>query len=179
MDESSVFDMPKPAAVAVHLFAIQGQFHFILIERSTYEGQHSGQIALPGGKPEPNDPDLLFTARRESCEEIGIDVINGTFLKRLSKVYIPVSGFEVNPFVIFHDAPPQLEQNFKEVAHILLVPTADLLNAENQQKQDIQLPNGMILKDQPCFILKEKVVWGATAKILDELRFLLSKDLLF
>ena len=179
MDESNLFDRPKPAAVAVHLFAIQGQFQFILIERSKYEGQHSGQIALPGGKPEETDPDLLFTARRESCEEIGIDVVKGTFLRRLSTVYIPVSGFEVNPFVIFHDAPPHLEQNFREVANIFLVPTTDLLNANNRQLQHIELPNGMILKDQPCFILKEKVVWGATAKILDELGFLLSNDLLF
>src|ERR1700704_4905362 len=33
---------------------------------------HQGQVALPGGKLEPQDPDLLATALREAHEEIGL-----------------------------------------------------------------------------------------------------------
>ena len=62
----------RPAAVAIHFYQKDANWQFILIERSTYNGQHSGQMAFPGGKPEPNDPHLEFTARRESFEEIGI-----------------------------------------------------------------------------------------------------------
>ncbi|MEY3100797.1 MAG: hypothetical protein RIS63_1701, partial [Bacteroidota bacterium] len=39
----------RPAAVAIHLYLKNAAWHFILIERSTYNGQHSGQMAFPGG----------------------------------------------------------------------------------------------------------------------------------
>ena len=46
----------RSAAVAIHFYFSNDQWYFILIERSTYNGQHSGQMAFPGGKPEPSDP---------------------------------------------------------------------------------------------------------------------------
>lgn len=87
----------RAAAVALHFYLKDEAWHFILIERSTYNGQHSGQMAFPGGKPEATDPHLEFTARRESFEEIGIPLHHGQHIKTLSNVWIPVSGFEVSP----------------------------------------------------------------------------------
>jgi 8-oxo-dGTP pyrophosphatase MutT (NUDIX family) len=47
--------------------------NFVVTLRQTYNGIHSGQISLPGGRFESSDKDLLQTALRETNEEIGVD----------------------------------------------------------------------------------------------------------
>ena len=37
--------------------------YLILIERNEYDGHHSGQMALPGGKMDPSDQDLRETGK--------------------------------------------------------------------------------------------------------------------
>jgi len=172
--ETSNVEQPRrPAAVAVHLYPQNSAWHFILIERSTYNGQHSGQMAFPGGKPEPTDPHLEFTARRESLEEIGIPTDQGQHLKTLSKVWIPVSGFEVSPFVFLHEQAPLLQPDPHEVQDIISVSVSDLLADSSLTSKDIEIPGGQILEAHPCFLLNNKIVWGATALMLNEVRMLL------
>lgn len=172
--ETSNVEQPRrPAAVAIHLYPQNSAWHFILIERSTYNGQHSGQMAFPGGKPEPTDPHLEFTARRESLEEIGIPRDQGQHLKTLSKVWIPVSGFEVSPFVFLHEQAPLLQPDPREVQDIISVSVSDLLADSSLTSKDIEIPGGQILEAHPCFLLNNKIVWGATALMLNEVRMLL------
>ena len=163
----------RAAAVALHFYLKDEAWHFILIERSTYNGQHSGQMAFPGGKPEATDAHLEFTARRESLEEIGIPIASGQHLQTLSKVWIPVSGFEVSPFVFLHEAAPLLQPDPREVQEIFSVALSDLLKEESCIQKDIRIPGGVILKDHPCFLLNDKIVWGATALMLNEVRMML------
>ena len=47
----------------------------LLIQRAEREGDRwSGQLAFPGGRIQPEDEDLAATARRETLEEVGIDL---------------------------------------------------------------------------------------------------------
>jgi 8-oxo-dGTP pyrophosphatase MutT (NUDIX family) len=163
----------RPAAVAIHMYPENSAWHFILIERSTYNGQHSGQMAFPGGKPDPTDPHLEFTARRESLEEIGIKIDQGQYISCLSKVWIPVSGFEVSPFVFLHEQAPLLQPDPREVQEIISVSVSDLLADSSLTSKDIEIPGGQILEAHPCFLLNNKIVWGATALMLNELRIML------
>ena len=165
----------RPAAVAIHFYQKDANWQFILIERSTYNGQHSGQMAFPGGKPDPTDPHLEFTARRESFEEIGIPLHHGQHIKTLSNVWIPVSGFEVSPFIFLHEVAPLLQPNPREVQQIFSIAISELLKEECCIQKDIHIPGGAILKDHPCFELQDKIVWGATALILNELKILLKE----
>lgn len=174
--ETSNAEQPRrPAAVAIHLYPQNSAWHFILIERSTYNGQHSGQMAFPGGKPEPTDPHLEFTARRESLEEIGIPTDQGQHLKTLSKVWIPVSGFEVSPYVFLHEQAPLLQPDPREVQEIISVSVSDLIADSSLTSKDIEIPGGQILEAHPCFLLNNKIVWGATALMLNEVRMLLGE----
>lgn len=174
--ETSNAEQPRrPAAVAIHLYPQNSAWHFILIERSTYNGQHSGQMAFPGGKPEPTDPHLEFTARRESLEEIGIPIDQGQHLKTLSKVWIPVSGFEVSPYVFLHEQAPLLQPDPREVQEIISVSVSDLIADSSLTSKDIEIPGGQILEAHPCFLLNNKIVWGATALMLNEVRMLLGE----
>jgi len=59
---------------AVSLILRSGpELEVLLIRRAEAEGDPwSGQMALPGGRREPQDDDLLATAVRESWEETGV-----------------------------------------------------------------------------------------------------------
>ena len=166
----------KKAAVGIHLYLHQEEWHFLLIERSSYDGKHSAQMAFPGGKPESTDLHLEHTARRESEEELAIPSIKGEKITELSMVWIPVSSFEVSPFVFLHDERPSIVINEREVAKYYEVKLNDLLDETSVSTTTIQVNNQVHLKDVPCFILNEKIVWGATALILAELKMLLFKD---
>ena len=163
----------RAAAVALHFYPKKEAWHFILIERSTYNGQHSGQMAFPGGKPDPTDPHLEFTARRESFEEIGIPLHRGQHIKTLTNVWIPVSGFEVSPFVFLHEQAPILQPDPREVQCIEEVALKDLLDNASLIYRDISIPGGKVLEAHPCFLLNDKIVWGATALMLNEVRMML------
>jgi 8-oxo-dGTP pyrophosphatase MutT (NUDIX family) len=96
----------RPSAVLILLYPNeQQQISVLLIERMTYDGHHSGQIAFPGGKAEPTDTDLQATALREFFEETGAD-ITPSVIGKLTPVYIPVSKFMVQPFVSYVEKKP-------------------------------------------------------------------------
>ena len=44
----------------------EGEARVVLIERTTGDGHHSGEVSFPGGKSEPDDADPAATALREA-----------------------------------------------------------------------------------------------------------------
>jgi 8-oxo-dGTP pyrophosphatase MutT (NUDIX family) len=166
-------DAIRESAVAIVLFEKNDLPHCLLIQRTEYEGKHSGQMSFPGGKKDPEDIDLEYTARRECFEEIGIPVEKGTLLGELTSVFIPVSSFIVRPFLFFHDEIVELVPNEREVAEIVSFQLSDLIKENVISTMEIPLTNGTYLKEVPYFDLEEKKVWGATALILNEMRELL------
>lgn len=165
----------KASAVAIILFENQDDHHFILIQRTEYNGKHSGQISFPGGKKEESDTSFEHTARRESFEEIGIDLGDATLLGKLSPVYIPVSGFLVEPFVFHYPYTPKFQLQDREVASIFSVPIKELLQETAISTMNISSENKLVMKNVPCFNLQEKQVWGATALMINELREVIIK----
>ena len=173
--ENQSEEIRKKAAVGIHVYLHEDNWHFILIERSSYNGKHSAQMAFPGGKPESSDLHLEHTARRESEEELAIPSVSGEKITELSLVWIPVSSFEVSPFIFLHDERPSIEINQREVSNYYEVKLADLLDETSVSTTSIQVNNELHMKDVPCFVLNKKVVWGATALILAEIKFLLQR----
>lgn len=163
----------RESAVAVILFEADGDMQCILIQRPTYIGNHSGQVSFPGGKREVEDDSLEVTAMRECLEEIGVDLKNATALGRLTPVFIPVSGFLVEPYLFLLPEPPVFIPDEREVEAVLTISLQELLREENIQAMDITVSTEMVLKDVPYFRLSDKQVWGATAFILSELREIL------
>ncbi|MCT4560044.1 MAG: CoA pyrophosphatase [Crocinitomicaceae bacterium] len=167
----------RNSAVAVHILA-SNEPQILLTQRSSYQGAHSGQISFPGGKMEPSDPNPIFTARRESFEETGLPLESGLELGELTEVYIPVSKFLVKPFVFLH---PTVDWNWKkddrEVDEIFFLPLEKLLDDNLRQSTHIDLGNGMLLKNIPCFNYENKIIWGATAIVLNEFKQLIKNAL--
>jgi 8-oxo-dGTP pyrophosphatase MutT (NUDIX family) len=160
----------KESAVAVILFETSNELKCTLIQRPHYEGAHSGQISFPGGKKEHQDTDLLITSMRETFEEIGIQLLHENLVGTLTSVYIPVSNFKVAPYVFYFPTTPMYKADNFEVAEIVEIKIKELLSESVIKQTSIPISNGNLLKDIPYFDLENKIIWGATALILNELR---------
>lgn len=169
-------DFPVPpharqAAVLALFYPKAGEWHLVFIERdsSNPKDRHGGQISFPGGKYEEGDGTLANTALREAEEEIGVSAQKVELLGALTDLYIPVSNFQANPFVGFTRETPTFIPQEREVRAILEVPFPLLQQPEIVQTIDLQLAQNLILQRVPYFNLFGKVVWGATAMMLNEL----------
>jgi len=158
------------SAVAILLFEEDNLWKSVLIERPIYEGVHSGQMAFPGGKQEKEDPNLISTALREMTEEIGFEDTDIHHLGELTNVYIPVSGFMVYPQVFFTNSIPVFTPDPREVKSVITFPIQELLDPSILLKTSIDLKNGTTLKDMSYFNIENRIVWGATCLMLNELK---------
>ena len=157
----------RQSGVLVLLYSLQGRLHVPLILRPTYDGAHSGQVAFPGGGSEEGDGDLTETALREAHEELGIAPDDVEVLGTLTDLYIRPSNYEVYPTVGRLKAKPAFRPDPNEVAKLLEVPLAALLNPDHQRREAWQLADRSALV--PFFAIQDQAIWGATAMILSEL----------
>lgn len=158
----------RKSGVLLLFYPHASHIYFPLIKRPQYPGAHSGQVALPGGKVEEGDPDVVFTALREAEEEIGIDAGKVEVIGSLTELYIPVSNFLVSPILGFLDHKPIFVPEQREVARIIPTPLNHLIQPEIVKRTPISLGGGKYL-ETPYFDIAGEVVWGATAMILSEL----------
>lgn len=148
----------------------------ILILRKTYRGVHSGQIAFPGGRYEPEDIVLSQTALRETEEEIGVPTSQINLVKELTKIYIPPSNFMVQPFIGHLNEKPKFVAQPTEVESIIEVPLTHFLDETIIITQTITTSYAVAI-EVPAFHLNGHVVWGATAMILSEVKHILKEVL--
>ena len=162
----------RPSAVLILLYPnVEQETSILLIERMTYDGHHSGQIALPGGKAEESDKNLEATAIREFFEETGSD-ITPNVIGKLTPVYIPVSKFMVQPFVAYVNQKPNFMASAHEVNELIEWQISDLLNPGIIKETTIEPTPGYKI-ETPYFDVQGKVLWGATAMMLNELKWVL------
>ncbi|MBK6978503.1 MAG: CoA pyrophosphatase [Cytophagaceae bacterium] len=161
----------RQSAVLILFYPFQNQAFVPLILRPAYDGTHGGQMALPGGKIEPSDENLIRTALREAQEEIGIKAIDVSILGKLTDVYIPVSNFNVLPVVGTIPYRPEFFPDATEVEKIFEISILDLLANENIEFRNVHVPNGTM--NVPGFDVHGQWLWGATALIFQELKDLI------
>lgn len=162
----------KKAAVMVVLEELRQQI--IIIERASHPlDKHKGQLSFPGGQYDAScDESLMDTAVRETREEIDLHIEPQQVIGPMSPLYIPVSNFQVQPFVTMLDEVKNLTPQPTEVAEIWRL-DLEVLFAHQIHKTEMRLATGMLLKDVPFYPLGEKKVWGATAMMLAELSAIL------
>lgn len=153
-----------------------GEAMLVLILRKIYKGVHSGQIAFPGGRMEPEDGNMQETALRETQEEIGANPENIAVLKELTHFYIPPSNFWVHPFIGITDTTQSFVPQESEVEAIIEVRVEDFLN-QKSLVQTILSTSYMVETTVPAFQLNGHIVWGATGMILSEVKAILKQVL--
>jgi 8-oxo-dGTP pyrophosphatase MutT (NUDIX family) len=166
---------PMKSAVLILFFeAEDSHLKFPLIQRPTYTGAHSGQIAFPGGKAEYTDPDLTYTALREAHEEIGVDPGKVEVAGNLSDLLITVSNFIVTPVIGFIKEQPDYVLDKQEVESVLEADLYDLLNPGKRKEGEV-VARGKYRIRTPYFEIEDRIVWGATAMMLSELSIVVGK----
>ena len=156
----------KKGAVTILLYPQQGLWHLPLMKRPDYQGIHSGQISLPGGKAEPQDQDRIQTALRETAEEIGVSIKREQVVGTLTPLYIMASHYEVLPVVAIMDQKPSFVPDPREVQALIQADLKQLMSPHTRQKKEIEVRGTAIMA--PYFDVQQEVVWGATAMILNE-----------
>ncbi len=157
----------RPAAVLVLLYPGADGLTLVLTERTSHLPSHAGQISFPGGALDPEDATLLQAALREANEELGIQPADLELLGELRPVYIPPSNFLVRPFVAYASRRPEFLPSPGEVASVLEVPLAHLLDPANVASE-VRVLQGARLQ-VPYFTFRGHKIWGATAAMLDDL----------
>jgi 8-oxo-dGTP pyrophosphatase MutT (NUDIX family) len=164
--QRSIPSHARIGAVLILLFEEDDNLKTCFIERTTYDGVHSGQIAFPGGKKEEGET-LVQAALREAEEEVGVKKGDVSILGQLTELYIPPSNFLVHPFVGAISYKPSFFPEPAEVAEVVEVKVDDLSDVRYRGEKKIKLSNGTIV-ETPYFNLHGKTVWGATAMIISE-----------
>ncbi len=159
---------PRKGGVLILLFEQNGIAHFPLIQRPNYEGIHSGQMALPGGRFEKSDADQYQTALRETEEEIGVDMKTVEIIGNLSEFFVAASNYMVLPVIGKVDYKPEFVPEPREVYDIITPSISHLIDQERLKEKEIVVRDRYRLKS-PYFDLEGRTVWGATAMMLSEL----------
>jgi 8-oxo-dGTP pyrophosphatase MutT (NUDIX family) len=169
---------PIPAAVLALLFpageheptvdgfATKGEPCLVLTRRSEHVESHKGQICLPGGALDSGES-ALDAALREADEEVGLARDGVRVLGRLTSLYIPVSGFRIEPFVAATDRRPTFRAAADEVDELIEISLTSLLDPARRGERHATRDEHPVVV--PYFEIAGRHVWGATAMILAEL----------
>jgi 8-oxo-dGTP pyrophosphatase MutT (NUDIX family) len=165
---------PRESSVMMLLYLREANWHTLLIERPGNQGAHSGQLAFPGGRIESHETPLE-AAFRETEEEVGISKHHIEVLGELSELYIPPSHFVVKPFVGLWLNQNPLRPNPDEVVRTLDVSLEYLFHPDSLQRHRVPITAGQATLVVPGFQIEDKILWGATAMMVQEFRYLLSQ----
>ena len=152
--------------------AVSRDLDVLLLARATTLRSHPGQIAFPGGRVDPGDPDPVAAALREAEEETGLDPAGVEVLGTLAPLPLEYSRHLVTPVIGWWRQPSAVRVvDVAESAAVFRAPVADLLDPA-QRGVTVVRRDGREWRG-PAFLVPhptgEHLVWGFTAMLLDGL----------
>lgn len=154
------------AGVLIPITCVDDQPEIILTLRSRRLSTHSGEVAFPGGRRDPGDVDLCYTALREAHEEIGL-------LPELVDVVGPMDslvsrfGIKVTPYVGIVPDVFDLRPNSGEIEEVFRVPVRYFLEDPREMTHRIDYEGRSWYV--PSYRYEGFKIWGLTALMLAEL----------
>ena len=135
--------------------------------------RHAGEISFPGGRRDPDDVDLRQTALREAEEEIGLAPDAVQLIGELTPTSTFVTGYIIHPFVGLVPAAQRWRLSPLEVDEVIELPLSALRSGRTRTRMERR----GISFETDAYMVGEHLIWGATARILDDL-FARSEELL-
>ena len=135
----------------------------ILTVRTAHLRQHSGQVAFPGGRIDPEDAGPAAAALREAEEEIGLPRAAAA-LVGLADPYRTITGYRVTPVLAVVPADLPLVPHEHEVADIFEAPLDHLLDPAQHQLRTAEFRGAQRTYYEIAW--QDRRIWGATAAML-------------
>ena len=161
---SFLVGQPKPAAVLAPFQWTPAGWQVVFTRRNADLPEHSGQVAFPGGRSDPEDGTPEATALREAWEEIGIRPEHVRILGRLHD-FLTVTNYRVTPVIGVIPYPYAFTPYDGEVSRVFSIPLNWLANPANREIRHRVLPPPHA--PVPVIYFNEydgEVLWGATAR---------------
>jgi len=155
------------AAVLIPVFVKDGHYQVLFIQRTDKVRDHKSQISFPGGAREAIDPTLADTALREAEEEIGLKRKDVRVLGQLDDMATAGTHYVISPFVGMVPYPYSFKVDEFETEEIIQVSLAHLLDRDCME-EGTALVDGKAIDSYFYRCDNNKVIWGATARILKQ-----------
>jgi 8-oxo-dGTP pyrophosphatase MutT (NUDIX family) len=152
----------RDAAVLIPIVAMPEPTLIFTVRTDTLPS-HKGQISFPGGSVDDTDASAEQAALREAEEEIGLDPERVRILGELDTTPTFVSGYVISPFVGWLEEEPDIDPNPAEVAEVLHVPIAELID---EIRREPGFEFGGRTFPTEAWVWKDHVIWGVTARIV-------------
>lgn len=167
VQERAYLDRPTAHAAVLLGLVMRQEPMVLLTRRANHMSTHSGQVAFPGGKVDPQDTDVRHTALREAHEEVGLHPSRVQVLGELP-TYTTGSAFVVTPVVALIDPEFQATPNPSEVAQVFEVPLSFLMNPAHHRRHAHEAQGVRREWYSMPYIQgeQEHFIWGATAGML-------------
>ncbi|NLU48863.1 MAG: CoA pyrophosphatase [Syntrophomonadaceae bacterium] len=182
----------QAAAVVVPLVEHEGQVKVLFEERSLNLNRQPGEICFPGGGIEPSDMNPAQAALRETCEELGIGSGDIECIAPLD-VFLTPYNLVVYPYLAQIRDYSLIQPNYSEIKSVFCVPLDYLRSTQpivQELKVVLSLPEDFPFDLIPggrnypwkngvyqvyFYIYNEWVIWGLTARILNNFLTLLDR----
>ncbi len=152
------------AAVLVPMHGWPEHPGLVFTERRPDLSSHAGEISFPGGRRDGGEP-LLETALREAEEEIGLSRDKVEVAGALPPIGTFVTNYKVHPFVGLIEVGLRFQPNPSEVESVLVASLDDLIAGYEKRRL---VRRGVPIKTD-TYLVSDKLIWGATARILGDL----------
>jgi len=170
-------DAPRPAAVLVPFLRAPVDdagtigWHILLTKRSNKLEEHSGQVAFPGGRSDPEDASPEATALREAQEEIGLNPQKVRILGCLDSL-LTITNYRISPVVGVIPWPFNVQLAHVEVDRVFTIPLTWLAEPSHYEIRRRVIPPPYSLhfgsESHPVIYFQSydgEILWGVSAEI--------------
>jgi 8-oxo-dGTP pyrophosphatase MutT (NUDIX family) len=167
-EQAAALDSPggsTDAAVLVALYLQGDDLVAVLTERRHDLRRHAGEISFPGGRQDFPEEDLRQTALREAEEEIGLPPDDVELVGALPPTGTFVTGYRIHPFVGLIGPGHTWTPQEAEVERVLEMSLPELVDGFDMKRL---IRRGVPIKT-PTYTVNGNLVWGATARIVQQL----------
>ncbi len=153
----------RDAAVLIPVIDHGRDASVLLTKRAETLRAHTGQVAFPGGRIDPEDASPVETALREAEEEVGLSRLHVDVVGRMPD-YVSGSGYRIAPVLAVVRQGFDLTINHDEVDAAFEVPLAFLMDPRNHARESRDFGGqSWVYYEMPY---GGQRIWGVTAGII-------------